>query len=479
MGFVCAACALTPDGLDDEAARLDGAGASYARPLEERELPALPAVPTWRDLLQRAFLANGALEADWQAWRAAVARVRAESTWPLPPVEVGFEWMFSDETMNAWDRASVDVGFDALEPFERPSQARTRGRVALSEARAAGERFRAAKFALQRRFLETWAEWRATQARERLAAEALEAARLAADAAERAVRSGADEREILRARAETLRAEDARARLAARRTQLALELSALAALPDATAGSSGSTPADPMHADATALERVADDGAHERAWPALDDARIFALAAEGNPELAELARDVRGRADALDLARSAWLPGVRPSAGFTGGVSQFLGLALTLPTAGPALRAEVERARAELERTRALARQTRIDVRARLAGELTALREAERAGAFLADTLLPLFDRLEASTRTAYAGGRADQREWIESLRLRLEARDAALEARAARDAARARIEEIVGRDVETWESAAKATDEHDPAQRAQGGLEVAGGREP
>lgn len=431
LAWGTSACVLAPRGLDEERDRLHDAGPSFEEPVESRTLPPLSARPTCRELLQRAFLTNGEIEAAWQEWRAALARVTREATWPAPGVELGLEHMFSDENMTAWDRTTVMAGFDAMEALDWPSTTKTRGRAALEEARAAGERFRARKFALQRRFLETWIECTSLREDIRLSLESLSLLRLASDAAARAAASGGDEREILRARAEVARAEDELARMRAMEARAVVELGMLV----------GGT--EPVSVDPP-------PGPPARRTLAATDAQLYEVAARENPMLAEWTREVAGRADMLEVARAAWLPDLKPSAGFTGGVSQFVGLSITLPTAVPAIRAAIEEARADLARAEALSRQARTDARATLTSELIALREAERASAYLETTLLPLLTRMSASTRNAYAGGRVRQRDWLEALQMELEARRAALAAAAAREISLARIEETLGVDLET-----------------------------
>src|SRR4051812_31400677 len=66
-----AGCVLTPRGTDQEKARLNDAGKTFEPPVQKRELPELSAPPTWHDVLPRAFLANGDLEASYFDWKAA------------------------------------------------------------------------------------------------------------------------------------------------------------------------------------------------------------------------------------------------------------------------------------------------------------------------------------------------------------------------------------------------------------------------
>src|SRR6187455_1237337 len=77
-----AGCVLAPEGLDDEQQALAHEDREWSMPVAERTLPELPGEPAVDDLLRRAELANPELERAWQDWRAALARVVVESSWP-------------------------------------------------------------------------------------------------------------------------------------------------------------------------------------------------------------------------------------------------------------------------------------------------------------------------------------------------------------------------------------------------------------
>lgn len=431
LGALCGACVLAPDGLQEERDTLASSAENFGDEFAARAWPPLPEAPTWRDLLQRAFLSNGDIEAAWHEWRAAVAAVTRMSTWPNTNVELGLEYLFSSENMTTWNRTTLSAGFDAMQTLELPAKTSLRGEIALSDARAAGERFRAAKFALQRRFLESWIALAKLEAEAGIQAESLALLRLSASAAERGAAIQSDPRELMRARLEVARAEDALARLRSMRSQTCVAIHALIGAPaDVEIKAPDTLPAP------RALE--------------LGDAGLIALAAESNPKLAELARRVQGRDDALELARAAWWPDVVPMAGLTGNASRFLGASISLPTGLPAIRAAIEEAQADLARSRALDRQGTTDVNASITAELLALRDAERATRYLSETIVPVARQLAASARSSYASGIATQREWLEGLRAELEAQTALVEARAARETSLARLEELVGVDFET-----------------------------
>src|SRR5439155_18110304 len=110
-----------------------------ARPVESRALPELPDHPSWRDVLHRAFLANGELEAAYFEWQAAVARINQAAAYPNSNVAVGFDYMFSGERMKSWDRTTISAGFDPSLYLALPTKVTKAGEGARDEARAAGQ----------------------------------------------------------------------------------------------------------------------------------------------------------------------------------------------------------------------------------------------------------------------------------------------------------------------------------------------------
>jgi len=140
-------CVLAPKGTRDEQSRLDRAN-RFAQPFEQRALPDIPINPDWRDVLRRSFYANGELEAAYFDWAAAMARIQQRASWPNGNVMLSFEYMFSSEKMKSWDRTTVNAGFDPMRGLSFPTKTMKSGEIALAEAKAAGERFRAAKFDL-------------------------------------------------------------------------------------------------------------------------------------------------------------------------------------------------------------------------------------------------------------------------------------------------------------------------------------------
>jgi len=55
-------CVLAPEGIVEEQARLNSQSTAFEPRFDARQLPVLPTPAHWRDVLRRAFLANGELE---------------------------------------------------------------------------------------------------------------------------------------------------------------------------------------------------------------------------------------------------------------------------------------------------------------------------------------------------------------------------------------------------------------------------------
>jgi len=149
-------CILAPRETKDEKARLDKASVPFETPVEERDLPQLTDSPTWQDVLHRAFLANGDLEAAYFEWKAAIQRIDIAAAWPNSNVQLGFEYMFSPGRMKSWDRTTVTAGFDPAMSLSQPVKIAKAGQAALESARAAGYRFETTKFDIQKRVLNAY-----------------------------------------------------------------------------------------------------------------------------------------------------------------------------------------------------------------------------------------------------------------------------------------------------------------------------------
>lgn len=423
-------CVLRPPGTTEESARLEQAGKPYARPVEQRSLPELPENPTWQDVLHRAFLANGDLEAAYFDWAAAFARIDQAANWPNSNIAPTFSYLFSGGKMKAWDRTTINVGFDPMQNVWFPTKTAQAGRLALENARAAGQRFAAKKFALQKQVLQACLDLALMEEQIRIQRDNTSLLRLLSETAADRVRAGAPQQDLLKAQIEHRLAEAELAKMESQHHSMRSMLNAML----------GRKPGEGLGLPASLPEA-------RPLWA--DDAQLIAAAVDANPELSALARDVASRQDALELARMRYIPDINPAAAFTGG-AETLGAMVILPTTIPAIKASIEEARAMLRSTEAMARQTRADRAASFVAALYALRNAETQVSLFKETVLPKAEQALASSRQAYSAGQIGFIELIDSQRTLLDVRLMIAQARIAREKQLAELEALAGIDVET-----------------------------
>ena len=423
-------CVLRPAGTAEERARLDAAGKPFQPPIGQRELPEVPNPADWQSVLRRAFLSNGELEAAYFDWAAAMARIDQAANWPNSNLAPNFSYMFSGERMKSWDRTTVDVGFDPMQNVSFPTKTAKAGKVALENARAAGQRFAGRKFALQKQVLQAWLEASLMAEQIRIQTDNVSLLRLLSDTAGDRVRAGAPQQDLLKAQIEHRLAEAELSKVQAEHDMMLAMLN----------GMLGRKADEPLHLPAALPEP-------RPVW--VDDSQLIAAAVDAAPQLAALGRDVASRRNALELARMQFIPDINPMAGFTGSVSQMVGAMVSLPTTVPALRAAIQEARAMLRGSEAMARQARWDAGASFVAALYAMRNAEKLVGLYRDTVLPKAEQTLASSRQAYAAGQIAFVELIDSQRTLLDVRLMIAQARVEREKRLAELEALAGVDVE------------------------------
>ena len=431
LGLLLGGCVLAPKGLTEEQARLDAAGAPYEQPHDQRQLPELPPEPAWQDLLHRAFLANGDLEAAYFEWKAALARVQMAAGYPNTNLSLGFEYMFSAERMKSWDRSTFSAQPDPMQSLAFPTKVAQAGKRALEQARATGFRFAAKKFDIQRKVLEQYLDYALMAEKLRIQQSNVSLLQLLTETATSRVRAGGNQQDLLKAQIQQRLAENELATMQSQLHAMRAMLNGMLARPaDAPLPVPRTLPA-------------------PRPLPA-DDATLIAVAVDANPELAALARDVAGRKDAIELARMQYIPDINPIAGFTGNISQFAGAMVTVPMAIPMIRGQIKETKAMLAATEAMARQTRSERGASFVAALVAIRNAERQTHLLEQIILPKAEQVLTSSRQAYATGSISFIELIDTQRTLLEVRQMIAETKIAREKQLAEIESLAGVDIET-----------------------------
>lgn len=429
-------CVIAPRAAKAERDAMQNAGDAYAQLREERwkarAAAPLPAQPTWRDVLERALWANGGLEAAYFEWAAAVEVIPQAGSYPNTNLSFSASYMFSSEKMKAWDRTTLGVQPDAMANLALPNKVYQNALVATDAARAAGKRFAAAKFDLQQRVLTAWMDYALSAERLRLEKQNLELLKMARDTAEAQVRAGASQGDLLKAQMALATSEDR-----VRRLETALEVE--------RAGLNALMGRSPMAA------LVPPEKLPPARGVGVSDSQVLLCAAEENPELAALALEVKGRADALELAKLEYLPDINPMAALTGDVSQMLGVMVSIPQVRlPALRGAVAEARARWRGAIALADQAASDKAASAVVALVKMRDAERVAEWFEDQINPIAERIVANARLAYANGTGSFAEMIDASRELLEVQGTIAEARMEREKSLAELEALLATDIET-----------------------------
>jgi len=432
LGLTLGGCVLKPREADEQPKQLESIARQQGYETDRVarfEPPELPDAPTWRDVLRRAFLANGDLEQSYHEWAMAVQRIDQAGSWPSQPVELGFDYMFSGESMKAFDRTTVSVGL--MDASELPNKAYESAKVAWRDAQASGERFRAAKFALQRQVLQAWADYAFQADKVRIQEEHLNLLRLVARTAASRVRAGGPQQEQLRADVALKMADN---EIASARSQLEQQRASLNGLLRRQAN-------DPLAPPASAVG--------SRRSNASDDAWL-AAGVSNNADLAALGFDEDARRAAIERTRLEYLPEINPMAAFTGSVSQAIGAAIVFPTELPKIRAMVAESRSDLRRVQAALAQSKTDRSVRFVVALLAMRDAERRAATFENDVLPLATRTVELSRQGYASGTLGYLELIDAQRTLLDTRLMLAEARTASEKRLAELEELAGVDAET-----------------------------
>src|SRR4051812_3567371 len=201
-------CVLAPRETKQEQQRLDRAGVAFEPPVEKRDLPPLEDQITWRDALRRAFLANGELEAAYFEWKAALARIPQVANYPNTNIAPSFSYLFSGERMKSWDRTTVNVGFDPMQNLSFPTKVIQAAKIAFDQARAAGDKFSAAKFDLQRKVLTAYLDYALAAEKARIQEENVSLLQLIVQSADTRVQAGAPQQDLLKAQVQMRLAEN-------------------------------------------------------------------------------------------------------------------------------------------------------------------------------------------------------------------------------------------------------------------------------
>lgn len=423
-------CVLEPPAAEAERGRLALAGRPYAAPFEARQLPDLPAQADWPDVLRRALLANGELEAAYLDWKSAMSGIQIAGEWPNSGLGLGYQYLFTKESVKGWNQNTLIAAVDPAMNLKLPVKASQAAKVAYQEARAKAERFRAAKFDLQRKVLLAYYDWALLAERARILRENAALLKVVADLSDQRVRAGGSQRDLLKAQTEH---EMALSDLADVDTELSSGRAGLNALM-ARLPNEPLTPPDRMPSP----RRVAPD-----------DTRLLAEAVGGNAELAALAEDVASRRQATELARLGFLPDVTGSFSLTGDISRNLFAMVMLPTTFHSIQGQIDQAATAESQAQAMLRQARCGRWGDFATALYGLRNAERQVSLFRQSILPKARQAWETTAQSYAAGLVGLTDVLDTQRTLLTVRLAIAQAQTAREKKLAELEALAGVDIE------------------------------
>ena len=426
LALTLAGCAMRPAGEAGERARLKEAGRAYTEPVN---LPELPEHPELDDYLQYALLNNAGLRAQYWQWRALIERVPQVSSWPR--LMLSMDVMFTRENMRLWDRTTLGIANDNNMPIQSPTKLKSRGRIALSDAQAAGERFQTAKFLLQQQLENAYYDLALLAETLRIQGENVTLLEMISEQTASRVRSGTTSQADLLGSLTNL--DLARNELQNMQSQAP----PLAARLNAILGRTAQAPV-PLP------QRLPEP----RPLPAEDDA-LIAMAAERSPELAALAREVAGRKEALSLARQQWIPDLNLAGSLTGDISQMIGAMLMLPTNIESIRGGIAQARASIQSAEAAREQYGRDLAASFVLNLYVLRNDERQVELFEKVIIPRAEQTVSVAAASYANDRVTFVNLLDAQRTLLDARLAAAQLRIEREKALAAIETWSAVDVQ------------------------------
>jgi outer membrane protein, heavy metal efflux system len=446
LAVLTAGCAVRPKGEADERRLAAEIGKPYERSFEERNLPPLPVDPTWQDVLRRAFVTNGELEGAYWEWKAALERVPQESS-QMTTLAFNFEYLLRydpgdggggaheaapPEDPTVWDRTTLGVMNDPMANIELPGKPAARGRKALAEARAAFRRFEVRKFALQADVLKAWYEWAQLSEALYWQAEIVSAHDAIAGSEDALYRAGKVEQAMLLEHHNTLDLEKSELEgLRARVPGVQARLNAFM----------GRAPGDSL------LLPSRFPAPRTFTWK---DDEFLAMVGARNPEVQELAQEVKGKEEALTIARQRKIPDFGLEASITGSISSMIGGMITAPfLRRAAIRGAVEEARAEIAAMNAYRRQKAGDVAAEAVMSLTMLRYLERRISLFEGVILDRASLAVRSGQAGYEAGTMKLSEWQESRVELLETERMLSELRMERESRVAELERLAAVDVD------------------------------
>ncbi len=425
---------VLPAGYANERARAIEAGEQFSSRIEKRALPDLSRKVTLNRTQEYAFNSSGELEAAYRDWRAALARVPQSGA--LGNTNIEFKTLFATENINSFSDIIDTISLEVRQDLPSTRRRNARAEQALAEARASGERFRAAKYNLQRRVTEAYAQLWLNEALQENTRQTLQLLREGNDLASHRFHANLEDSslpDLQKFQVEILQAETQLREQEISRAGIVGELNALLNRPmDKTIGS----PAYPSIRD-----------------PRQSDAELFARAVARNAELAAMRRDIEARGAAQMLSnlesRPDYMLGGELGYPLSGGpLMPSLIAGASLPLNRERIHAAIEESLEARQAAEARYRATRSDKLSQLVTALVGLRNVRRVQNDFGSKIIPTTEQLLDSQLTTYGSGGGDILQILDSERMLIDFRKMLLQARADRLQYLAQLQEILAEDL-------------------------------
>jgi outer membrane protein TolC len=436
LGLVSCRRVILPRGEPTERAKVAAAEGVFALPVAKRPLPDLSHAAPLGAALEYAFNANGEIESAYREWRAALERVPQAGSKSDPRLE--FNVLLGLDQLKSFTEnlKNVSLMIGGEQEVTRGERLEARGTQALALTQQAGEKFRAAKFKLQRDVTDVYARLALNEELRGITSDTLRLLKQSYDIAGHRyhVMSETPLTDLQKFEIEIGRTESEQRGLALKREQLMAELNGVLNRPALAPLGRVSVPA--------------------IAAPQLDAPTLLQHAAANNPELAALRKEIETRGSGQVLAELERKPDYTLK-GSVGGFKPFYpalpelqaGFAMNLPINRERIRAGIAEALAMRQASEAELRARTADTQSRLVQALVQLRDAERVRHDFADDIIPAAERFLTTQFNTYGSGAGDYLEILDTQRTLIDLRRMLAQARADRLRALAELEQLAGED--------------------------------
>ncbi len=381
------ACTVTPKGENALRRAAVKAGKPYEKPYAQRHLPPLPLKARSRQLVQYALLNSPDVEKAYWKWRAAIEQIPQAGTQATTlMLNAGTSLQngqasLANTILGAGNMTSSDIRW--------PSKLTTQARAALESARAAGWQYRAAIFAVRRAVLAAWYRYGRTAAVLRLNQRRRQLLATSAALSRSGISLGG------KSAGQWLAGQNAVDEMDAQIINLQHQLPRDLAKLNAVLGRPPAAPLSPPPAIAVLSA------------PRLNAQQLWLLAAQRNPQLRGLARDVSANRFDIRRARQQYIPNfdIGLSSSLDGTAQSFSGSLIIPVLRYKAINAAIAQAGDQLRATQAAWRSTHVSLAAQLLVDLIAMHNDDRQINIFQNTILPRLKIIASLARADFQQG--------------------------------------------------------------------------